>query len=273
MDGRPRPGSTAAEPRFEPMHGRWTEMTRENKLALVVGFGLILLVGILISDHLSTAYSREPAELTRAVDPLNFDRPAPADLIAVRTAKPATGETRNVVPNLRIAASDHDEPTAGSSGDRAAPVGIEMGGPPPAVVGLDPATARALPYRMHTVSSGESLSAICSAEYGDPSLARELATYNGIDEPDHVEVGARIRLPKAGDLVRGRPAVAKPSTPAPVSPAAKQKTYTVRKGDVLTTIASRVLGTSKKFNLIFEANRDKLDDPDDIRPGMVLRIP
>ena len=26
-------------------------MTRENKLALVVGFGLILLVGILISDH------------------------------------------------------------------------------------------------------------------------------------------------------------------------------------------------------------------------------
>ena len=28
-------------------------MTREHKLALVVGFGLILFVGILVSDHLA----------------------------------------------------------------------------------------------------------------------------------------------------------------------------------------------------------------------------
>ena len=38
-------------------------MTRENKVALVVGFGLILLVGILISDHLSDARTQEPANL------------------------------------------------------------------------------------------------------------------------------------------------------------------------------------------------------------------
>ena len=28
-------------------------MTRENKLALVIGFGLLLLAGIFVSDHLS----------------------------------------------------------------------------------------------------------------------------------------------------------------------------------------------------------------------------
>ena len=28
-------------------------MTRENKLALIIGFGLLLFVGILVSDHLS----------------------------------------------------------------------------------------------------------------------------------------------------------------------------------------------------------------------------
>ena len=31
-------------------------MTRENKLALVVGFGLLLFVGILVSDHFSAAH-------------------------------------------------------------------------------------------------------------------------------------------------------------------------------------------------------------------------
>ncbi|MHC4219162.1 MAG: hypothetical protein ACYSU7_11985, partial [Planctomycetota bacterium] len=38
-------------------------MTRENKVALVVGFALVLFVGILISDHLSDAQTRRSADL------------------------------------------------------------------------------------------------------------------------------------------------------------------------------------------------------------------
>ena len=47
-------------------------------------------------------------------------------------------------------------------------------------------------------------------------------------------------------------------------------TYTVQAGDSLSKIGSRY-GVSWKQ--IFEANRDKLDDPDKIHPGQELTIP
>ena len=40
-------------------------MTRENKLALVIGFGLMLFVGILVSDHFS-AQRFDPATVAEA---------------------------------------------------------------------------------------------------------------------------------------------------------------------------------------------------------------
>jgi nucleoid-associated protein YgaU len=47
-------------------------------------------------------------------------------------------------------------------------------------------------------------------------------------------------------------------------------TYTVQAGDSLSKIGTR-MGVSWKA--IFEANRDKLDDPDKIYPGQELTIP
>lgn len=47
-------------------------------------------------------------------------------------------------------------------------------------------------------------------------------------------------------------------------------TYTVQSGDTLSKIGQRYgVGWQK----IFEANRDKLDDPDKIQPGQDLKIP
>lgn len=48
------------------------------------------------------------------------------------------------------------------------------------------------------------------------------------------------------------------------------KTYTVQSGDSLSAIGSK-FGVS--WQKIFEANRDKLDDPDKIFPGQELTIP
>ncbi|UHQ20457.1 LysM peptidoglycan-binding domain-containing protein [Lysobacter sp. KIS68-7] len=50
-------------------------------------------------------------------------------------------------------------------------------------------------------------------------------------------------------------------------------TYTVQKGDTLSHIAKAHYGRANKWNAIFEANRDQLDDPDRIQPGQVLKIP
>jgi nucleoid-associated protein YgaU len=51
------------------------------------------------------------------------------------------------------------------------------------------------------------------------------------------------------------------------------KTYTVKAGDTLSQIAKEHLGSAGAYMKIFEANRDKLSDPDKLRPGQVLVIP
>jgi len=54
------------------------------------------------------------------------------------------------------------------------------------------------------------------------------------------------------------------------SPEAAQNTYTVQSGDNLSKIGKQY-GVS--WQAIFEANRDKLKDPDRIFPGQELTIP
>ena len=49
--------------------------------------------------------------------------------------------------------------------------------------------------------------------------------------------------------------------------------YTVKSGDSLSNIAKEVYGDAGAYNRIFEANRDKLSDPDKIYPCQELVIP
>lgn len=51
------------------------------------------------------------------------------------------------------------------------------------------------------------------------------------------------------------------------------KTYTVKSGDSLSKIAKREYGDAAKWHAIFDANRDKIKDPDLIHPGQVLTLP
>lgn len=51
------------------------------------------------------------------------------------------------------------------------------------------------------------------------------------------------------------------------------RTVTVKAGDSLSKIAKRELGDAEKWHAIFEANRDKIKDPDLIHPGQVLTLP
>lgn len=67
-------------------------------------------------------------------------------------------------------------------------------------------------------------------------------------------------------IVVDKPPVAEP-------PAPEKQFYTVKKGDYLSKIAKEVYGNAGKYNVIFEANRPMLKDPDLIYPGQVLVIP
>jgi nucleoid-associated protein YgaU len=51
------------------------------------------------------------------------------------------------------------------------------------------------------------------------------------------------------------------------------RTYKVQPGDSLSKIAKEFYGDATKYQRIFEANRDKLENPDKIQAGQELVIP
>jgi nucleoid-associated protein YgaU len=61
--------------------------------------------------------------------------------------------------------------------------------------------------------------------------------------------------------------------PIVAPPVPEKQFYTVKKGDYLSKIAKEVYGNANKYNIIFEANKPMLKDPDLIYPGQVLVIP
>jgi LysM repeat protein len=72
------------------------------------------------------------------------------------------------------------------------------------------------------------------------------------------------------------------AAPAPAAAAAaasasggsgRGRTYTVAAGDSLSKIAKNFYGNASQYMKIFEANKDKLSDPDKIKPGQELVIP
>ena len=56
-------------------------------------------------------------------------------------------------------------------------------------------------------------------------------------------------------------------------PAPEARYHTVVQGDWLSKIAKTYYDDATKYNVIFEANKPMLQDPDEIYPGQVLRIP
>jgi nucleoid-associated protein YgaU len=52
-----------------------------------------------------------------------------------------------------------------------------------------------------------------------------------------------------------------------------QNSYTVQRGDQLSTIAQKQLGSVNKWQAIWELNKDRIPNPDLIQPGWVLIMP
>lgn len=59
------------------------------------------------------------------------------------------------------------------------------------------------------------------------------------------------------------------NSPAPAS----SQTYTVKKGDCLWKIAKKFYGSGAKYTVIYNANKDKIKNPNLIYPGQVFTIP
>jgi nucleoid-associated protein YgaU len=232
-------------------------MTRENKLALVIGFGLLLLAGILVSDHLS-AQKRMEEDPLQAVEPrwvpdqdiLQF--PNPRDV----TPEPAPSETQRMVSNPRPATPSTVE----------TPRQIVIGGAGNSASSSRETAATRNAKRFHYVKSGESLSRIAKNYYGDSNQWVLIKKHNPSINEDALQIGTRLVIPKQGIQVAT-------SQPAPPSRAPRIRTTVVREGESLSDIARRELGDGSKWPKIHEANRSTLPNADRLNVGMVLKVP
>ena len=94
------------------------------------------------------------------------------------------------------------------------------------------------------------------------------------------ELGTQLRAAQAALVERDRAAaVQEPrrvperppveTTPPPVA----MDTYRVQRGDSLSVIAQRLYNDNRKWQLIYDANRDQLSTPNSLREGQILKIP
>jgi nucleoid-associated protein YgaU len=94
---------------------------------------------------------------------------------------------------------------------------------------------------------------------GIPASPRGTLEVYEVSAKDGSEINKRVRK-----IVFGR---------ALVNPYQGFLDHRVHRGETLSSIADEFYGDPSKFTIIFEANRDVLDDPDVISPGQHLRIP
>lgn len=111
----------------------------------------------------------------------------------------------------------------------------------------------------YTVKEGDTLFAISEKYYGDGYKYAEIAQANNLTNPDQIETGQVLKMPKLleaenlwGEKITG-------------------DSYTVVSGDWLSKIAGRAYGDIYAYERIAKANN--IQNPDLIEPGTVLTIP
>lgn len=155
-------------------------------------------------------------------------------------------------------------------------------------------TVNGVPLRLcsrHDVKEGESIYRIAKEMYGDGTLWPKLREYNKgkIMDNGGMREGVTLLLPpKEALLGRPLPATVEPSTPRDARPArpgstnrnettvaaaSKARTYVVQKGDILSEVARKMLGSSRRWTEIHELNKDILDSEDSLQVGMTLKLP
>ncbi|MBX3379730.1 MAG: LysM peptidoglycan-binding domain-containing protein [Phycisphaeraceae bacterium] len=303
-------------------------MTRELKLALIVGFALVLTVAILVSDHLSKARTATLASVggTQKVVAKVPDSPIRSLDDLIPTSLPAAVE----VATPAVAASDSPEVTPMDTGmPMSAPVVIgqqQVGGLHESKFGsgraegagslsasirehadvsavtptfgssMAPAgetprdilqaeikksePSKAAPLageKTYKVVSGDSLYAIAKKFYNDGTQWKRIVAANPgkATESGSIKIGTTIVIPgkeaeKTSLIAASKPA-AKVETKATKVEESKAKSYQVRPGDTLTSIARKQLGSPSRAGDI--ASLNKMDPEDDLLAGAILKIP
>ena len=259
-------------------------MTRETKIGMLVGLAFIIVIGILLSDHMTSTTEPPKAALSSAGDevrrgtttPAAADAPAAAPVTSQTPTAPAViVPTREeltqraaqppAVQSIQVGAAPGaataNPPITIQQTGQAAPGAVAVGPQPPVGGGtpqviIQPAQG-AQPQPPITVSNGVP---IMPTPQGGP-----VATANAGDE---LEQWAR----RGGT---GTTVAIEPATTAPPTRTASAREYKAQPGDNLHRIAERQMGASTKANraAIVKANPSLKKDPNRIIVGRTYIIP
>jgi nucleoid-associated protein YgaU len=83
--------------------------------------------------------------------------------------------------------------------------------------------------------------------------------------------GEQKQQPRPGTAQPGSPQPQGANAPKPQAPA--QRDYVIQSGDSLSKIAQRFYGNANDWQKIYQANKDKIKDPNLIHPGQKIIIP
>ncbi len=270
-------------------------MTRESKLALILSFVLILVVGVLVSDYFSQANSMDPerleAERRQPYAQLPGAERASVDDAITRVL---TSPTERVETRLQDTAPTRGPDVIANGSNRSGSLldGLKNGfnqtiddlrapalASPQSNTTTNERSSRtlgAIQHEVYTVREGDSLYQIAARNLGDGNrwaeiqrLNAELVGPSGIINPGMkllLPLNARVTEPETRQQTQQQP-----KTRTSRSETGKTETYTVASGDTLGEISMKLLGTSKRVDEFVSLNG--LDDANDIRVGMTLKVP
>lgn len=146
--------------------------------------------------------------------------------------------------------------------------------------------SRPKPRRTHKVSDGDTLSSLALRYLGRSDRYHELylANQHVLSSPDVLPIGSVLTIPPPES--QAAPLSPGPMVDIPVeklraargasikaTPTAAAQSYRVQAQDTLSSIARQFYGDATRYRDVLEANRDKLQHPEDLREGMTLIIP
>ncbi|HVX63118.1 MAG TPA: LysM peptidoglycan-binding domain-containing protein [Pirellulales bacterium] len=157
---------------------------------------------------------------------------------------------------------------------------------------LGPAAPAASRFQLHRIRDGDTLSSLARDYLGSSKRFMEIyeANLDRLSSPDLLPIGNELKIPPAdappdpppaksiaSDAIISPPLASIPPgsirrSPGPAAPSTV-RTYRVRAGDTLATIARHFYGDGERYLEIYEANREQLKKPSDLCEGVLLTIP
>ncbi len=237
-------------------------MTRELKLALIVGFTLVLVVTVLISDHLSKARQTKldtgNAQLT--VAPAQWPR-------EVGGAAPSGSGVMNPVPGP-LAQIPESKPAEPAPADRRVADATPREPNPEPLLPPSPNEPKPSPESVPELRLGRS---------NDPLIDEIKARGGTVDESGafKLPVTARVDRTPTGNTPPPQDKLS-PPTPAPkTTPALTpgEQSYTIAPGDSVTKIAAKFYGDGKHWRKLAEFNPGRIGANGEVRAGQAIRVP